>query len=529
MSPVIIYTDLCIVGAGVAGISIAREFAGTGINVTVLESGAETPTRHARNLNNAGNSGTPYWSVGSTRGRQIGGTAAMWVLDLHDGSKGLRLRPLDPVDFEQRPSMPYSGWPIKYDDLSPFFARTEDLFQISGAEEWNPLPGADTFGADSPELRSVNFRLSPSTLFTDRYPAALRKAKEIRIVTGATATNLNTTENGAVIESVECRDAAGDSFKVVASNYVLACGGIETPRLMLLSTLKNDRSIGTATTNAGRFFMEHPHFVSGRIVPADKSWLRGSSRYIKHVSNDITQISKLTLSNDLIRSRGLPNFCIHLSRATSADHRLPQSRAYDAARILRSHLRTRSIPENISGLAGDLVRGLPFLSKQIAVESVRRITASHDEVTHLDLYYMSEQAPDPANRVTLSDKKDALGLPRAHLHWALHKEDFQGVLDGQKIMSSVLRKYNLGQLIPDSYDTIPPPGIRGGFHHMGTMRMSASPESGVVDKHCRVHGTSNLFVAGSSVFPTGGYANPTFTIGALALRLSDHLKGLYRQ
>jgi choline dehydrogenase-like flavoprotein len=126
--------------------------------------------------------------------------------------------------------------------------------------------------------------------------------------------------------------------------------------------------------------------------------------------------------------------------------------------------------------------------------------------------------------VTLSEQTDALGMPRVRLEWRLRPADMRSMVRAQEIVDEELRRAGLGRLQIELDDATPPPGLKGGWHHMGTTRMHLDPRQGVVDEHCRVHGVANLYVAGSSVFPTAGYANPTLTLCALAIRLADRVK-----
>jgi choline dehydrogenase-like flavoprotein len=145
----------------------------------------------------------------------------------------------------------------------------------------------------------------------------------------------------------------------------------------------------------------------------------------------------------------------------------------------------------------------------------------------------AEQAPNPASRVMLSEERDAFGLPRIALDWQLLDVDKRSLKVTMEALDRELRRLSLGRVEPSAWlDEPETPWVAdplvsnhpvGGYHHMGTTRMATSPRRGVVDADCRVHGLGNLYVAGSSVFPTGGWANPTLTILALALRLGDHL------
>ena len=141
-----------------------------------------------------------------------------------------------------------------------------------------------------------------------------------------------------------------------------------------------------------------------------------------------------------------------------------------------------------------------------------------------ELNHMTEQSPNPHSRVTLSDERDIFGRNRVRLDWRLTPLDMRSIIKAQEIIDQELRYAGLGRLEIELRTETPPEHLEGGWHHMGTTRMHRDPKRGVVDEHCRVHEITNLFIAGPSVFPTGGYANPVLTFVALAIRLADYIK-----
>lgn len=515
-------TDVCIVGSGVAGIAIARKLSSASIRTVLLESGSRTENPLSRALSKGEHVGTPYWALDFTRTRRFGGCSDMWFLELMDGRKGLRLRPLDRLDFEPRSEIPNSGWPIPYDEVESYFAEAEILFDIGRGEQWDPPKNDSHFGLDTPEIRTINFRFSPGELFSSKYYEELQKGS-VQILLESTVLKLNVSDDGGCIESLTVRRPDGSEFIVTARKVVLACGGLENPRLMLLSSETGSRPLGSSTDNIGRYFMEHPHFLSGIVIPANRTFLQADQRYVKHGYDGATQISKIAPSESLVRKHGLLNFCMHLSPSSrSSTNGIHQSKAYDAIRILRSYAVGKTVPVELRRYLIDIISGIP----ELAAKSVRRVASRigrNQGPTHFDLYHMSEQIPNRDSRVVLGNSRDFFGQPRARLEWRLTSEDISRVLSGQKLIQAGLERTGEGRFVSANYGKLPPPGIRGGYHHMGTTRMSVGPEKGVVDGDCKVHGMENLFVAGSSVFPTSGYANPTFTIGALSLRLGDHL------
>jgi len=524
----ILETEICIVGSGVAGITIAREFLDTDTNVIVLESGGTGQNRFVRELCKGENIGMPYWALDFVRQRQLGGTAAgMWFLKLFDGRKGLRLRPLDEIDYEKREGIPYSGWPISFDDIHPYYHKTDILFETNNGTPWDLEQDVGHFSRPGTGMQSVNFKLSPSELFEEKYPKLLREAENIRIILESTALEIRTTDDGNTVVDIRVSRPDRTEFSIRAKYFVIATGGLEAPRLLLLSQGNKTCGIGNDYGNVGRYFMEHPHFVSGTIVPTDRALFNGQSPYFFKEYAGVTQLAKLTLKQSLIKASGSLNFCINLSPGISDDHRLRQSKGFDAVRVLRSHLAGGSLPNSMGTVSTDILKGLPLIAREglrFGINKVREKFGNPLPPKHFDLFYMTEQIPNPDSRVTLGEHLDAFGQPRLKLDWKVSAEDISNILESQKILGKQLEESGLGKLVPDEYTDMPPPGIRGGYHHMGTTRMSDNPHDGVVDKNCKIHGLSNLFVAGSSVFPTVGYANPTFTIGAFSLRLADHLK-----
>jgi choline dehydrogenase-like flavoprotein len=177
-----------------------------------------------------------------------------------------------------------------------------------------------------------------------------------------------------------------------------------------------------------------------------------------------------------------------------------------------------------------LVRGYTGLTGPLHPWMMKRLTG-----LDLALVIRAEQAPNPDSRVLLTGDKDALGMPRVALDWRLSAIDVDSVAGLIAALDRESRRLDLGEVEPASWlaesgkrwvsDELVSAHPIGGFHHMGTTRMSADPRRGVTDGWGRVHGLPNLHIAGSSLFPTGGWANPTLTILALTLRTADRISG----
>lgn len=468
--------DVCIVGAGAAGITIARQLSGGGLDVVMLESGgvvadAETQALYAGRI-----FGRAYFRLDESRTRRFGGSTHCW--------SGM-CRPLASHDFEARDWVPDSGWPIDYAALLPYYRRAQRVCRLDefeyGAERW-AVAGEPPLALDGDVFDHGVFQIAP-TRFAAAYGDELQRARNVQVHLNANVVDIVATENGAAVERVAVKTLDGRSFSVRARSFVLATGGIENARLLLSSIGSHEKGLGNTHGAVGRYFMEHPHTVSGVWLPSSANPALGFYRARKvggiHVSGVMTPSAQLQ------RDERILSFALFLAREAP-------------------------LPEFEQPLAR-------FLTEM----------DGGTEPAQRAIFFMNEleQAPNPASRVRLIPENDALGMPRVQLEWRLSAIDKRTLNRGHQRLAQSLALAGLGrlQVLVEEDDHTWPTELSGGRHHMGTTRMHTDPKRGVVDADCRVHGLANLFVAGSSVFPTSGAANPTLTLLALALRLSDHL------
>lgn len=531
--------DLCIVGAGVAGITLAREFIDQELSVLIVESGGERPKPETQRLAEGDITGRSYSSLDDACKRSLGGTSWAWNINLPDGRNGVRLRALDEIDFVERPEIPHSGWPISKKDLDPYYERAHEVFQLGpysySPEDWCPHVQESQMPIENDSIETTIFQFADAKLFRETYPEELRKAPNVTVLTNATVVELETNEAATTVTGLQARTLSGKSLQVVSSRFVVAAGGIQTPRLLLLSNQHAPKGLGNQNDLVGRFFMEHPHVVAGWFVPSKPVAPKELALYQEREAADGTPILDTTrpilgyltpTARTLIKNR-LPNFCTSFRPKLDDYWRTHTSEGWKSLGQLW-YARKRGLPEQPHRHLAQAVADFPDLA-HIAYEKLRRGfrerfgNGEPPAVRNFQLQQMAEQVPNPESRVTLASERDQLGQPRARLDWKLSPRDVQGIQNAQKVVKQALETSDLGHV-----DVAPLENIRdrmfGGYHHMGTTRMSASPRDGVVDSDCKVHNVSNLYIAGSSVFPTSGCANPTLTIVALALRLADHLK-----
>lgn len=454
--------DVVTVGAGAAGIALARALDAAGLTVLLVEGGGLETSDESQQLYDGTYSGLPYSLLGS-RARYFGGTTNHW--------SGW-VRPLDPDDF--------SSWPISAEALAPYLADALTLLDIDPTAVWQP-PSNSTVATPLPAdsgFDEVYWQFSrPPTRFASKYQPELTEARNVLVLLNHTLSDLIFGEGGKVEAAEFLPTTGGDPILVSARTFVLAMGGIEIPRVLLYFNARHGTNYGNQSGELGRNFMEHPHITLGDVVVTDRAYIH-------------TEGQRFFRPGTQFRAEyGVLGAGIRFN--LFADPEFNRDVRDELAEITR-------LPNN--GWRGG------------------------------SLFAASEQAPDPSNRITLTSATDALGIPKPDLHLNLTALDIETLRVIALQFAYTMLRANLGRcrLQPWVYDpTLAVAPDYWGNHHMGATRMAGAERGGVVDSDCRVFGTQNLYIAGSSVFPTGGYANPTLTILQLTLRLADHLIGQF--
>jgi choline dehydrogenase-like flavoprotein len=514
-----IEADLCIIGSGPAGATIAAEMAGTQLKIVLLESGGLERQSDADALNEAESVGWPrvedQWYV---RNRMLGGSSATW---------GGRCATLDEIDYEARDWVPFSGWPVCHEDMKPYLKRsaphlgltigtgfTDDAFWTI-AKRRRQMPKLD-------ERLLVSFFWQFSKDANNpfdymRFAKTLRglARESVRVFVNATVTHINTNETGSAVKSVEVRSRDGRVREISTPCVVLCGGGIENPRLLLASNRRVPSGIGNQNDLVGRFLMDHPRGKVGIFDPvkagAVQKWLGVYSGRGEHGVNMFRH--GLRLSPSYQGENRLLNCAVFLEDVLSQDD------PWDA---LKEILRGRPSLRNATLIASNLglfTRGL----HQYFVER----NGLPRKLDQLYLTCIVEQRPDPDSRITLSDRTDRFGMPLSRIDWHVSDQEGQTVKAAGRLVAAEFKRLGLTQPTLEDWvlnDEPLPSYFHDHAHPSATTRMSADPKHGVVDPDCEVHGVRGLFVAGTSVFPTVGHANPTQMIVALAIRLADRLK-----
>ena len=502
--------DVCVIGAGAAGITIASELINSGRTVIVLESGGLERSEDVQALQLAGESGVPV-ALQATRVRGLGGTTAAW-----DGW----CTPLDEIDFTERDWVPHSGWPITRQELLPFYERAQARCKLGKyayrVSDWPEL-AKQALALDPEKLETKLWHLSiPPVQFGQAHADALRGASNVTLLLHATATEILTDENGKHVSEVRIADLGGAAAMVRASVYVIACGGIETPRLMLASNRVQTSGLANDYDMVGRFFMEHPHTDSGGVyltAAPEAIWY-----YVHYLKGRFVVAPGLGPSASVQRQLRILNSSIVVRRPLLSE----PSEGWDSLVKFSRGMRNERWPDSATTHLYNILRDVD----DVVREGYLRLRSG--PVKAYALMAKAEVAPNPANRITLEDERDALGVNRARLRWATSELDRVTVETTMKLVASELGRLGIGRVRINELLLEPDQkwieNLDWFGHHLGTTRMSLGPRTGVVDRDCRVHGVDNLFVSSAAVFPTGGYADPTLTIVALAVRLADHIR-----
>lgn len=519
--------DLCIVGAGIAGINIARQFKDSPYRVVLLESGGLDYEPETQQLAEGENLGFEYYPLHDARLRLFGGTTAIW---------GGRAALLDEIDFLPRPWVPFSGWPVRRPELQVWYDRARavlDLDPLPLDERLWPQLGIDAPGFDPDVLRTAFWQFDRCA---GRHSAShckdLWSSRSIQVVTHANVTHLQAFPGGTGIHTVHIAEPGGKKATVRAKQFVLAAGGIENARLLLASNDVLPGGIGNDHDLVGRFFMEHPHARGARVhVEPGNLWrlLRWFSGF--HWLDGQMVAACLRPGEKLQEREGILNTSFALACRQHPGQQLAMgARAYQAA---KHGLEPTSLNRNLWSLFKRALLGISHYTDPLRPWMLTRLDARG-----IYAVVRAEQAPNPDSRLTLSTERDALGVPRIALDWRFSELDRHSVRVTMAAFDQELRRLRLGRVEPMSWlgeadclwqtDPLVSAHPIGGFHHMGTTRMADAPEHGVVDANGRVFGIANLYVAGSSVFPTSGWANPTLTLLALSLRLGEHVTQVLR-
>jgi choline dehydrogenase-like flavoprotein len=528
---------VCVVGSGPAALTVAAELAAAKQDVVLVESGGRDFDPAAQELSRATMSASTLVDVVANRRRQIGGNANVWLIKMVNRELGVRLAPLDPVDFQARPGQPRSGWPFERDTLRSNYEAAQRICQAGPFDYSPPAWSGRTTGPwalDADRVESKVFQFGPRAAFHRHLADQVAAAPTVTVVHDATAVELATTASDGPITGLRCRTLRGNGFSVEAGRYVLAAGGLANPHLLLASNAVRPAGLGNEHDLVGRYLQDHPLLAGGSLELFDsETWNRSTFYDMRDVGGH-SGLGYLALSPTAILAHGLGGLSATLFPRPSAR----RSRTMEALRDYVDAARHRHLGRDQLRQLPQLVLGLDYLPLALARKLCWDQSLYHGfgrggwstmprlpaRFRRWEVVPPAEQSPEPENRVTLTRARDAVGLPVLDVHWRWSEADAERAGRGRRLLAEELARAGIGRLVVPPDDDRPGLGLGGGTaHYMGTTRMHADPCRGVVDPDGRVHSLPNLYLTGSSVFPTSGYANPTLTIVALAHRLGRHL------
>jgi choline dehydrogenase-like flavoprotein len=519
------YADICIIGGGAAGTTIATEFIGSRYKVLVVESGGLAYESQTQALYKGINSGLLYEPLDLCRVRTFGGST-------DPRGWGGWCKPLSGIDFERRDWVPLSGWPIAKKELTAHYRRA--FATLSLPEDTERLADDDAGAGDVLPVSGQYCRNEPCPLSPEPHlgqvtEARLRGASNVSVLLHANVTEVVTDPSAKHVTGLKVATLDGKTHLVTASHVILAAGGVENARILLLSDQVQREGLGNGSGFVGRCFMEHPRYSWGRLSGKDIAPLL--LRY-----NPATAVGARQSTQPGVRSGPIFGASLALTERVQRERRLLGSRTWilpvsgsgdrDAGREFKElifWLKKRRVPSDLSRRIIEVLRN----PANAASAAAAHVLAKLRPPTHWQFVTVLEQEPNPASRVTLDASRDALGLRRVRLDWRIGELTKTTLVQAREIFTEELRAAGFDCAIeaspkrPSNQDADAP---RWVWHHMGTTRMAADANDGVVDANCCVHGMTNLYIAGSSVFPTVGNDMPTLTVVALAHRLADHLK-----
>jgi len=468
--------DVCVIGSGPAGMSLALKLAERGWSVGLFEGGGFEPTRESSDIYKGRNVGTDYYPLEISRLRYFGGASNHWA--------GW-CRNLESFDFEPHEDRPHSGWPIRKSDLDPYQSEAGAILDLGP-----PNPSFDLFGGDAGSLIRFEYRWSAPTRFGEKYRNDLSASAKIEVFLNTTLVDMNLTGGYRQVESAVFRSyAKPEAFAVKARHFALCLGGLENPRFLLNANRQISVGIGNENDLVGRFFAEHMHFHVGRMFLSPE------------LQREFPEHLFFRSSPEFVQRNRTENFAIRLDGLV-----------HEPDSMVSSMFRNTICSSTTLGRLAAAIQG----SETLCFDGTVMVVAG--------------QVLDPQSRVRLGNELDRFGSRRIELDWRLSELDKRTLYVAAAEFGKQLALRNVGRLrihdwVLDRAATFPKIGEDevGGHHHMCTTRMSDDPRAGVVDRNCRVHSVDNLYVGGSSVFSTPGFANPTYTIVQLALRLADHL------
>jgi len=481
--------DLCIIGAGIMGLVIANELKNAGISVCVVESGNSQNNLLTESAKTVQSEKLQIRTQSRERG--LGGSSQTW-----GGLTGL----FDEWDLDTHEHIDSSGWPIEYSELMEYVSRSASKYQFPKPEMFSDKTFLDTELLKGSKSLTGELFIAPTKplRFGDVFKG-LFQGELMDLVSGATVLKLSTDKLSRSVNCAELAFEPGESIRVWARYFVLATGGIENPRILL-----NSDELGNERDQVGRYFMNHPKGFSGRLDISDSSaftrhFIKNYGTYKKYVG--------ITLSPEFRNNKKLLHPYIQLQPVYPWD----ESKGF----VFWMEMKKKEVRQNPPSFL-ELIRGLVLM----VLYYLHIVTNLRVPIHSARLLSYIDMAPQPENRIVLSNTSDLFGIPHAKLDAEIGELDLTSLSSVHAELKDFLIKKKVGVLHSVDISDV----SIDASHHMGATRMGSDPNTSVVDRNLKLHFWDNVYIAGTSVLPTGGNANPTLIAVALTVRLADHLK-----
>lgn len=507
--------DICVVGSGAAGSFLAKSLFGSGLSILILETGGEHSEnnikRYIQNLDIPSINGMNYGFS-----RQLGGSTNLWAG---------RVAPFESSDYSLKPSIQSDGWPIEINDLIPFYDKASEIMGLPpyeyfvtnrvNAKHKNVQHLVDMCKRTHLHIKKFVWSSPP---FNSRLKLLPDLAEDISIQSSCHVTQIFESKSRDQIDGLEYINNKGETVRIHPKQVVLAAGGVENVRILLNSVSVDANGVGNSHDVVGRYFSTHPKADMG-VLLLNKSVPINDPLFVDCDKDGMSARQGIGFTQEKQISDEMLNHYVQLTPMLE----------YTASTLFENVKNSSALNANLINKNKVLSGFLPGLG-HIVFEIIGRIAKLQTKSKKFILRTFLDQHPDKDNRITLSDELDEYGYRKVDIHWRYTDRDRLSVLNFFDDLNNELKSKNIGHIEYSKLQELeewPMTAIHS--HFMGATRMGDNPKTSVVDKNCKVHGYNNLFVAGPSVFPTYGYANPVYTIAALSLRLGEFLKDYCRQ
>lgn len=509
--------DICIIGAGVAGITLANELLDTSsLTITLVESGDEIYKQETQDLYSPEKKPDLYEDPTYNRLRLLGGSSNHWQNNTS---------PLDPIDFESRDWIPNSGWPISYKDIEPYYIKAAEYCGTKSdkynLEYWSKtLNSTDLFKQSKIIETNIAKAATPPTRFFNEHGHSLKISQKITLLKNTNLVDLDYDLERQRVKEVSVSAKPGLIHTIDAKVFILCAGGIENARLMLEFNQKFNNKLGNQHSNVGRYFMDHPIIRPAILYPNKQ---KDFSLYQHQIVSNRAVSGFMQFSSTFLKE----NKCTNLRMPLNSQNEYEASLAIESLHMLSDNYKQNRLEKHFGKHILNILSDLDMVLEGASRKSLNKsLFDSASDFEGYKLPIMIEQTPNRNNRIKLGTEEDRFGLRKILIDWELGQFEIDNLWRILPYMSNEIGRLNLGRirLLKEFEDRLFGRKMYFSHHHMGTTRMANSPVNGVVDKNLKVFTTKNLYISSSSIFTTGGHLPPTLTIAAFSVRLAKHIK-----